>query len=143
MSLPVHHVGLTVSDLERTAQFYELFGGKEISADHFCGPQFDRGLGVDGADFDTKMIQVGALLIELLSYHEPTRKPYTSRNCDIGAPHVAFQVDDIFAAYERVTATGVESYSPPQMVTEGAFADGYFVYLKDPDGMSVELIQTP
>jgi catechol 2,3-dioxygenase-like lactoylglutathione lyase family enzyme len=144
MSLPVHHVGRTVSNLERSAEFYMLFGGEEVAAEHFCGPQFGKALGFDHADFNMKMVQVGDLYIELLCYAVPEgNQSYTSRNCDVGAGHFAFQVDDIFEEYERFVRLGVGSYSAPQKITEGAFAGGAFVYLKDPDGLPVELVQLP
>jgi catechol 2,3-dioxygenase-like lactoylglutathione lyase family enzyme len=143
MSLSVHHFGRTVSNLERSVEFYKLFGGEEVAAEHFCGPQFAKALGVEDVDFNMRMVQIGSVLIELLCYDVPSGKSYTSRNCDVGAGHIAFQVDDIRETYERFVSLGVDSFSAPQEISEGAFAGGSFVYLKDPDGLPVELVQLP
>ncbi len=90
MPLPVHHLGLAVSDLERSAEFYKQFGGEEVSAQHFCGPEFELGLGVHGADLDARMIVIGSILLELVHYNGTSIEPYRARNCDAGASHIAF-----------------------------------------------------
>ena len=55
--------------------------------------------------------------------------------------HLAFEVDDIHAVHDALRVEGVEFYSEPNPLDEGAFAGGYWVYAKDPDGVSVEFIQ--
>jgi catechol 2,3-dioxygenase-like lactoylglutathione lyase family enzyme len=144
MSLPVHHFGRTVSNLERSVEFYKLFGGEEVAAEHFCGPQFAKVLGFDDSDFEMRLVKVGDMHIELLRYLVPAGEPaYTARNCDVGAAHICFVVDDIAEAYQRFTSLGVPSYSAPEFIHEGDFAGAAFVYLLDPDGLPVELIQLP
>ena len=141
MNLVVNHVGLTVTDIERSTAFYTSFGGEVVTGEHFSGPRMDRGLGVDGVHLETRMIRFGSVVLELLQYHSPPGAPYTSRNCDVGAAHVAFTVDDIHALHETLRAGGVEFYSEPNPLDEGAFAGGFWVYAKDPDGVTVEFLQ--
>jgi catechol 2,3-dioxygenase-like lactoylglutathione lyase family enzyme len=124
-------------------EFYKVFGGEEIAAAHFCGPQYATTLGLESADFDMRMLQFGDVLLELLCYATPTPRPYSVRNCDVGAAHLAFQVDNILGVYATFSEMGIRSFAPPLMIEEGDFAGGYFVYLKDPDGLPVELIQMP
>lgn len=144
MPFPVHHVGRTVSNLERSVEFYKLFGGEEVASEHFCGPQFAKVLGFDDSDFEMRLVQIGDVHIELLHYLVPTGEPsYSSRNCDVGAAHICFIVDDINESYERFTSMGVKSYSTPETINEGDFAGAAFVYLLDPDGLPVELLQLP
>ena len=50
-------------------------------------------------------------------------------------PHIAFDVTDIDAEYERLKAAGVEFISPPQKLGAGCAS----CYLYDPDGNLVEL----
>lgn len=47
--------------------------------------------------------------------------------------HLAYQVDDIYAACERLRAAGVVINRPPR--------DGRMAFVKSPDGHSVELLQ--
>ena len=100
----------------------------------------DRGLGVDGVELETRMIRFGSVVLELLHYATPPGAPYSSRNCDTGACHVCFQVDDIHVLHDTLRARGVEFYSEPNPLDEGAFAGGFWVYAKDPDGVTVEFI---
>ena len=48
--------------------------------------------------------------------------------------HVAYAVDDIYAACERLMAHGVTINRPPR--------DGRMAFVRSPDGISVELLQT-
>jgi len=47
--------------------------------------------------------------------------------------HVAYLVDDIYAACERLQSLGVTINRPPR--------DGYMAFVRSPDGISVELLQ--
>jgi len=47
--------------------------------------------------------------------------------------HVAFAVDDIYAACQRLMDQGVTINRPPR--------DGYMAFIRSPDGISVELLQ--
>ena len=48
--------------------------------------------------------------------------------------HLAFEVDDIHAACERLQAHGVVINRPPR--------DGRMAFVRSPDGISIELLQT-
>lgn len=47
--------------------------------------------------------------------------------------HLAFEVDDIYAACEKLAASGVIINRPPR--------DGWMAFIRSPDGISVELLQ--
>ena len=47
--------------------------------------------------------------------------------------HLAFEVDDIYAACERLQAHGVAINRPPR--------DGHMAFVRSPDGISIELLQ--
>ena len=64
------------------------------------------------------------------------------RNGNIGNGHIAFNVDDLLPFYEKLKAMGVKRVSPPVTPTIGPNKGGRAVYLIDPDGFRVELIQT-
>ncbi|ROS38471.1 VOC family protein [Amycolatopsis thermoflava] len=141
MDLVVNHVGLTVADLDRSTEFYTALGGEVVGGDRFDGPHMDRGLGVEGVDLHVRMVRFGSVVLELLQYVAPPGQPWTGRNNDVGASHLAFTVDDIQAVHATLVAEGVEFYSDPIEITTGAFAGGFFVYAKDPDGVTVEFLQ--
>jgi len=47
--------------------------------------------------------------------------------------HLAFEVDHIYEKCEYLKQNGVEILRPPR--------DGYMAFVKDPDGISIELLQ--
>ena len=47
--------------------------------------------------------------------------------------HVAFEVEDIYAACERLMAAGITINRPPR--------DGWMAFVRSPDGISIELLQ--
>jgi lactoylglutathione lyase len=47
--------------------------------------------------------------------------------------HVAYEVDDIYAACERLMAAGVTINRPPR--------DGWMAFVRSPDNISIELLQ--
>jgi lactoylglutathione lyase len=47
--------------------------------------------------------------------------------------HLAYQVEDIYAACQRLMALGVTINRPPR--------DGHMAFIRSPDGISIELLQ--
>jgi len=56
---------------------------------------------------------------------------------------VCFLVDDLPALYARWRAHGARFVSAPVPITEGVNRGGYAVYVRDPDGITIELLQRP
>ena len=65
-----------------------------------------------------------------LTHHWDQHEPY-SVGRSFG--HLAFEVDDIYAACDRLAASGVTVARPPR--------DGRMAFVVSPDGVSVELLQ--
>jgi catechol 2,3-dioxygenase-like lactoylglutathione lyase family enzyme len=109
----VHHVGLTVSDMKRSFEWYSrMFGVVPGAVNHGSGPDLERGVGVEGAELTFSMIDIGNVNLEFLEYSHPDGKPFDSRNCDIGATHVCFRVDDMESAYSTLVERGAVFSGP-------------------------------
>jgi catechol 2,3-dioxygenase-like lactoylglutathione lyase family enzyme len=65
------------------------------------------------------------------------------KTANVGVSHLALEVDDIDAVYRRMKAADIEFVSPPVLITEGINKEGYACYLRDPDGITLELVQPP
>ena len=77
-------------------------------------------------------------MLELLRYtNQPAHR--AAHNSKVGAAHICFAVEDVLGAYESLTTEGIQFVSPPH---EDAFGVRW-VYMRDPDGNAVELIQDP
>ena len=133
----VDHVSFTVADIERSARFYERFGYARVNRYSQSGSELDRAVATVPADMEIQILRRpdGAML-ELIAY---TKQPSAraARNGVVGAGHIAFVVADIEAAYDELRAAGVEFLSAPNTDQYGE----RWVYLRDPDGITVELMQ--
>ena len=140
----VHHVGITVRDMKRSFEWYSrMFGFEPGPVNHGAGPDLERGVQVEGAELSFSMIRVGNVNIEFLEYHRPEGKHWDRSNNDVGSAHVCFEVDDMQAAYDELTARGAVFSGRPVTLTDGDLAGSQWAYLRDPDGIQLEIWQYP
>ncbi len=142
----VHHVGLVVSDLDRSIYFYHDLLGLPFANEPtpwFEGPELEKGVGVPGA----KLRQVcfwagGHTMMELIEYdNRPTSSTESVPNNHLGAAHVCFRVDDVHATKAELERQGVPFYSDVNVVDSGPLAGWRWVYFSDPDGLALELVE--
>lgn len=141
----VHHTCITVSDLERSIQFYrDLLGLELVMTEESERSQDDRSkaLGVAGAKVKLALLRAGNARVELIQYVTSTGRPHDRKVNDTGAMHIAFQVDDIDAVYQRMVERGVVFTSLPVTIPAGPMKGWRWTYFFDPDGVSLEIIQT-
>jgi catechol 2,3-dioxygenase-like lactoylglutathione lyase family enzyme len=141
----LHHVGITVKDLDASIRFYHDVLGLEFSNEPspwFDGPDLGPAVGVPGAALRQVSLLLGDTTLELLEYRSPasqTEAPLMSQS--VGASHVAFVVDDIEAKKAELEALGIRFYSDVNVVDEGVLAGWRWVYFEDPDGYPLELVE--
>ena len=141
----MHHVGITVKDLDVSIRFYHDVLGLEFSNEPspwFDGDDLGRAVGVPGAALRQVSLLLGDTTLELLEYSTPpseTTEPLPSN--DLGASHVAFLVDDIEATKAELEAKGITFFSSVNVVDEGVLAGWRWVYFSDPDGYPLELVE--
>ncbi len=82
-------------------------------------------------------------MLELLQYVSHPAPPTDRATNRPGNGHLCFKVDDVRAACAELRRRGVTLISEPAEITAGAHAGGWGVYLRDPDGFTVELYQGP
>jgi catechol 2,3-dioxygenase-like lactoylglutathione lyase family enzyme len=141
----MHHVGITVKDLDASIRFYHDVLGLDFvnePSPWFDDPGLGRAVGVPDAALRQVSLKLGDTTLELLQYRSPeseTEKPLVSNN--IGASHVAFLVDDIHGKKADLEAKGISFYSDVNVVDEGVLAGWRWVYFEDPDGYPLELVE--
>jgi catechol 2,3-dioxygenase-like lactoylglutathione lyase family enzyme len=141
----LHHVGITVKDLEASIRFYhDVLGLQFVNepSPWFDGEELGKAVGVPGGALRQVSLELGDTTLELLEYKSPpseTTRPLMSNS--IGASHVGFLVDDIEAKKAELEAKGIEFYSDVNRVDEGVLAGWRWVYFEDPDGYPLELVE--
>ena len=83
-------------------------------------------------------------VLELIEYVEPRGDPARPQANDPGAMHISMRVPDIAAVHARLSDAGVETRTDPIAITDpGPWHGAKAFYASDPDGVTIELIQTP
>jgi catechol 2,3-dioxygenase-like lactoylglutathione lyase family enzyme len=143
----LQHTGFTVSDLERSIAFYRDVLGFEVFAEgERQGGYFAAIVGYPDTHVRMALVRPpgSSHHIELFQYLSPEPRTVDLEPRLVGATHVCLIVDDLPALYERLRAAGVDDFfTPPVEVDRGINAGGFALYLRDPDGIILELFQPP
>jgi catechol 2,3-dioxygenase-like lactoylglutathione lyase family enzyme len=140
------HTGITVSNLERSLAFWRDVLGFELShTTHQTGEMAQQITGIAGAEIKLTVLKApGGHKIELLEYlAPPDHKHANVRPCDVGHVHVALLVDDLDATLDKIAASGWRAAGKSQTLKTGPNAGKRVVYVRDPDGTTIEFMQPP
>ncbi len=141
------HTGITVSNLERSLAFWRDVLGFELShTAHQTGKLAKEITGVADAEIKLAVLKTpGGHKIELLEYlAPPDRKQHIHlRPCDVGHVHVALIVNDLDTVLEKIAQSGWKAAGKPQTLKMGPNAGKRVVYVRDPDGTTIEFMQPP
>lgn len=141
-----HHTSFTVADLDRSLEFFrdrlglEVVFTREVRDDYFS-----RIVGLPGCVVKAALLRIpnSAHHIELFQYLVPAGQVYHPRPCDPGSAHLSLLVEDLPGLYEQLRTAGVGFLSAPVRIEAGPNRGGYGVYLRDPNGVLIELFQPP
>ena len=145
----IRAIGLTVTDAERSKDFYtQALGFEAISDITVESSDFSDLEGVPGAKIRIVTLQLGDELIELMQYLNVEGKPIPkdSQSNDLWFQHLAIAVSEMDRAYAHLQSFPIEPISvEPQTIPPGnkASAGVRAFKFKDPDGHDLELIRFP
>lgn len=151
----VESIAMTVSDLDRSVEFYSRVFGFQLRFETTVNGHYAR---LEGRRFGKARIarlRLNGEVIELVEY--PHLKfapiPSDSRSNDLWFQHIAIIVSDMDKAYAILQKNGVKSISPaPQRLPDrqaglpdwNKNAGGIKAfYFQDPDGHPLEILQFP
>jgi catechol 2,3-dioxygenase-like lactoylglutathione lyase family enzyme len=141
------HTGITVSNLESSLIFWRDVLGFEFShrADQ-KGQMAEQITGVKGAELKLALVKApNGHKIELLEYLAPAdrKKDANLRPCDVGHVHVALTVESLEPLLEKIAMSGWKAAGKPQALQSGPNAGKRVIYVRDPDGMTIEFMELP
>jgi catechol 2,3-dioxygenase-like lactoylglutathione lyase family enzyme len=139
------HTGITVSDLEHAIPFYRDMLGFELiigPTEVFEGEDLSAALGVSGAKVRLAIMKVGDNFLELHQYLSPKSQVDRAMPPNpLGFMHVAFRVENIEQKVRELEAEGIRFLSQVNVVDEGPLAGWKWIYFKDPDGITLEIVE--
>lgn len=140
------HMGIQVADLDRAIAFYGPLLGLEQVARWVRSEEYIRELvGYPDVELHVAVFRLPNSsdgFLEILEYRGVQKAPIDTSTANPGTAHIAFYVADLDALYERLTQAGVKAVSVVKSPTAGPNLGGKVVYVIDPDGIRVELMQT-
>lgn len=144
MILATNHTSFCVSDVERSIAFYRDELGLELISVAVRDSAFtEKASGIPGAVLRIAFLKTPDHKLELIQYLSPPGKPFDPATNNVGAAHLAFEVDDIHSLYHALKAKGYRFASEPLQIQGGPNDGAWMVYLRDPDGITIELQEFP
>ena len=138
----IHHFALTVSDMNRSIAFYRDLFGLTVLSDRVVDRDYvERITAVPGARVRIVHLRGYEQQVELLQYLQPVGAPRARELPDAGSAHLCFVSDDLDDDVVRLRDAGVTFRSLPVETTNGPNRGGRGIYVEDPDGNAVEVVQ--
>jgi catechol 2,3-dioxygenase-like lactoylglutathione lyase family enzyme len=136
------HLGICVSDLERSLAFYrDGLGFRERKRLDVSGEASETLLAVPDLDLRALFLERDGVCVELLHYASPGHRgggeprPMNA----LGLTHLSLAVDDLDAATEALERAGARVLRATRVYNPELGARAVFV--TDPDGTRIELVQ--
>lgn len=125
------HYAISVGDVEKSIAFYEKLEFRVIKD-------------YQAEDGSVRIVQMqnGSFILEMFCYPDSEKLPdfVNTLGEDLkvkGAKHLGLQVEDVEKAAVYLTETGLAKEKP--VISKGRLGRPYF-FIKDPDGIFVEII---
>ncbi len=144
MARILDHVSVTVADLGRSLRFYQrLLKIPVLGSGEDEGPPVSHGGRVISSRFRYADLSLGeGQILELLQYLKPRRRPVRSTPYAPGGGHIGLRVANLGATMRRLRkARVVPRFDPVQFDSPPWWAGTRVVYVSDPDGTTVELVE--
>ncbi len=145
----VDSVGMTVSDMDRSVDFFaKLLSFEKVSDTEVAGEDYEHLEGLFGLRMRIVRMKLGEEFITLTEYLAPKGRPIPvdSRSNDRWFQHIAIITSDMDRAYALLRQNKVEhaSSGPQRLPDWNKNAAGIKAfYFHDPDGHNLEILEFP
>lgn len=143
-TLEFGHVGFQVRDLDASASYYRDIIGLEL-LDRLIRdePYLAQVTGYPEITLKIALLveSNSRVMLELIEYPKGLGTAIDTATANPGTGHVCFVVDDVDSIYRQAIGAGHAVVNPPVTPTKGMWIGGRSIYMLDPDGIRVELVQ--
>jgi len=137
-----NHTSFTVADMEKSVRFWtEMLGFKAASVGPREGQWQEDVTGIPGASLLVAHLYGHGHHIEFIQYVAGASAGDASSPSLRGAAHVCLETDDIDRTWAALLRAGATAQGKIAMVTAGAVGGAKAGYIRDPNGILIELLQ--
>ncbi|HXV23199.1 MAG TPA: VOC family protein [Alphaproteobacteria bacterium] len=137
-----NHTSFTVADLDRTVRFWtETMGFHAASVGERSGKWQERLTGVPGARLKIAHLYGYDHHMEFIQYLEGNAPGSWIEPNMPGAAHICLEVSDIAGTVRRMIAAGATAQGEIIEVMSGPVRGGKASYIRDPNGILIELYE--
>ena len=140
-----NHFNVSVADLDAALPFWtdglelQLLGRGTVSYQHL-----DTIVGLPDTSIEWAELDLpGGGLVELFRYRAPAGAPVEPAVNRPATTHLAVEVDDLDGQLARLTPYARRVVSAPVTIPFGDWGGWRCVYVEEPNGVTVELLQRP
>ena len=125
--MKIHHIAISVKDSENSVKFYKnYFGFQEVN-------RFTK----HGWEGSAIILKLGNLQFEIFQFQNQIEKKDNLSDLKvIGLKHIGIQVESVKEKYKELKNKGVDIDEPIKGTT-----CAWFCFLRDPDGIPIELYE--
>lgn len=141
MSSDIRHIGIVVSDLTKSIEFWQKYFRFEITIDQIePSPYIDELLNLKTEKLQTvKLKGKNQVLIELLKFHNlKIEEMWSGTLTSTGLTHIALTVDNLEDLCDKLVEDGYQTISkiliPPSKKVK-------VVFIKGPENLLIELVE--
>jgi glyoxylase I family protein len=129
MLISFEHVGMTVSNMDRTIEFYCAVLGLRLHL---------RKTGTDGSDL--AFLDAGGAMLEIIAPADGAARAVDVPEGTSGLRHLTFHFENIDDTFARLERAGVELKERPRLAVNREILHKV-AFVRDPDGILVELAE--
>ena len=144
MIVGLSHSGCTVSYLEQSLRFYgETLGIEHIRSQVTDQPYVALVTGFPGCSLKIGFARIegDGVPFEIIEFVRPAGGRAHTGFGITGSPHQCWQVDNLAEAYRRLSHSGAACCAEPHLLVDGPWGEAQGIFLRDPDGLLLELIE--
>ena len=137
----LNHASFTVSNLEKSLQFYKNILGLKLLDTSTRDIEFSQKVtGIKGAYLKIAYLEVNNCRIELIEYLAPKGDKIDTKTCNVGSAHICFNVSNFQSFVTKLRANNIKFAGDICKILSGPNKEKNALYIEDYDSNTIEII---